>query len=408
MLPTGLGGSIKACAGAAIDRKAIMAIARRHCWGSERDRGAARAAPIRDILGLVGIMRILLTLGTVVIVFARCPFAAEAVAPRLPEPVSDNAVAMLKIHGRFELFSLMGIGPKKTWDTVTNVGYEVDSVSGKARAIHAVPGTAGRLAAMAVGADGRVYLFGGYVIFQGGGTAVNDANMYQPEYDRWIRTADIPTAVGDSVIGVYRDRYIYLIGGRTNARLVSDVQMYDLDKNRWEAATSMPGAPVFGHAGAIVNDTIVYVDGARKHEGPGPTFVASDECWEGKIDRHNAAKIEWTKLPNHPGPPAFRIAAGGSEKDERIYFSGGSDNPHDYNGIGYDGKPSEPSAMTFAFNLRSGKWETLNDHTPNPTMDHRGLLVTPEGLVILGGMEKGQQVAANIVLLPKPVKTYLP
>jgi len=348
-----------------------------------------------------------LTFWTAVILFVRCVLAAESSVPRLPEPISNNAVAILKLHSRFELFSLMGIGPKKTWDAVTNSAYEVDSGSGKARAIHAVPGTAGRIGAMAVGADGRVYLFGGYVVYQGGGTAVSDANMYQPDYDRWIRTADLPIAVGDSVIGVYRDRYIYLIGGRSNHGLVSDVQMYDLNKNQWSKATASPGAPVFGHAGTIVDDTIVYVDGARTNAGTGARFIASDECWKGKIDHHNAAKIEWTKLPNHPGKAGFRIASGGAEKDGRIYFVGGSDNPYDYNGMGYDGKPSEPSPMSFDFNLRSEKWETVNDNTPNPTMDHRGLLVTPEGLVILGGMEKGQQVVGTIVLRPKPVKTYL-
>jgi len=169
----------------------------------------------------------------------------------------------------------------------------------------------------------------------------------------------------------------------------------------------MPGAPVFGHAGALVDDTIVYVDGARRNDSAGPKFIPSDECWKGKIDHHNAAKIEWTKLPNHPGKAAFRIAAGGSEKDSRIYFAGGADTPYDYNGVGYDGKPAAPSPTSFAYNLRSEKWELLNDNTPNPTMDHRGLLVTGEGLVILGGMEKGQQVTGRIVLLPKPVKAYL-
>jgi len=352
-------------------------------------------------------MRRPLTFWTVVIPFVGCAFAAESSVPHLPQPVSNNAVAILKLHSRFELFSLMGIGAKKTWDAVTNTAYEVDSVSGKARAIHEVPGTAGRIGAMAVGADGRVYLFGGYVVYQGGGTAVTDANMYQPDYDRWIRTADIPIAVGDSVIGVYRDRYIYLIGGRSNHGLVSEVQMYDLNKNLWSKATALPGAPVFGHAGALVDDTIVYVDGAEANAGGGARFIASDECWKGKIDHHNAAKIEWTKLPNHPGKAGFHIAAGGAEKDGRIYFVGGSDNPHDYNGVGYDGKPSEPSAMSFDFNLRTEKWETINDNTPNPTMDHRGLLVTSEGLVIMGGMERGQQVVSSIVLRPKPVKTYL-
>jgi hypothetical protein len=60
--------------------------------------------------------------------------------------------------------------------------------------------------------------------------------------------------------------------------------------------------------------------------------------------------------------------------------------------------------VTFAFNLRSGKWETINEHTPQPTMDHRGLMVVPDGLVIVGGMEKAQQVTSRVVVLPKAGK----
>jgi hypothetical protein len=48
-----------------------------------------------------------------------------------------------------------------------------------------------------------------------------------------------------------------------------------------------------------------------------------------------------------------------------------ADNAYDYN---YDGKPSEPSPATFDFNLRTGKWETINPNALDPTMDHRRLL----------------------------------
>ena len=64
--------------------------------------------------------------------------------------------------------------------------------------------------------------------------------------------------------------------------------------------------------------------------------------------------------------------------------------------------------MTFAFNLRSGKWETLNEHTPQPTMDHRGLLVMPDGLVLIGGMEKGQQVTSRVVIRPSRARPNRP
>jgi Kelch motif len=331
--------------------------------------------------------------------------ASDSAVEPLPEPISNNAVAIARSKGDLALFSFMGIGPKKTWDAVTSEAYTIFVGSGKAFTIHPVPGTAGRIGAMAIGFGSRVILFGGYVLFQGGGMAVPDVNIYDPGHDQWSRAPDIPVPVGDAVIGIHRDRYIYLVGGRTNSGPVADVQMYDLNKDRWSQATPIPGTPVFGHAGAIVGDTILYVDGARRNPaGNSPRIVASDECWLGKIDHHNPGKITWTKLPNHPGNARFRIAGGGSILDDKIYFTGGTDNPYDYNGIGYDGKPSEPSPVTFAFDLHSSKWELLDDNTSNPTMDHRGLIVTREGLVVIGGMEKGQQVTSRVALLSKERK----
>jgi len=324
----------------------------------------------------------------------------------LPDPVSNNAVAMLKVHWQVLLFSFMGIGSKKTADAITNTAFSLNATDGTWSAIHAVPGTAGRLGAMAAAVRDQLFLFGGYVVdSRGGEMSVPDVGAYEPPRDRWFREADIPLPVADAVVGVYRDRYVYLVGGRSNADVVSHVQLYDAEKNRWSQATPIPGLAVFGHAGALVGDTIVYVDGARKNPaGNSPTYVASDECWIGKIDHHDPSRIQWTKLPNHPGMARYRIAGGGSEKDEKIYFTGGTDNPYDYNGIGYDGKPSEPSPVTFDFNLHTGKWETLNDNTPDPTMDHRGLLVTHEGLVLIGGMEKEQKVTARVALLSKEPK----
>jgi len=333
-------------------------------------------------------------------------FAADSVVDPIPDPVSNNAVALQKVHGQLLLFSFMGMGPKKTWDAITNSAFSLDTRDGKWAAIHAVPGLVGRIAAVAAAAHDNLYLFGGYVMdARGGALIVPDVGIYHPSGDRWLRGADLPIPVADSVVGVYRDRYIYLVSGRSNKSVVSSVQLYDTDKDKWLQATSIPGPPVFGHAGALVDDTIVYVDGAGKNPATtGPRFVASDECWMGKIDHHDPTKIEWSKLAAHPGGARFRIAAGGSEKDQKIYFTGGTDNPYDYNGVGYDDKPAEPSPVTFDFNLRTGKWETIDENTPDPTMDHRGLLVTPEGLVLIGGMEKGQKVTGRVTLLSKQPK----
>jgi len=143
------------------------------------------------------------------------------------------------------------------------------------------------------------------------------------------------------------------------------------------------------------------VDGAYKNPSGSPPYIPSDECWMGKIDHHDLTKIQWSKIPNHPGSARYRIAAGASDKDKKIYFVGDTDNPYNYNGIGYDGRPSEPSPVAFAWDLRSGKWEVISENTSDPTMDHHGLVATPAGLIIVGGMEEGQRVTSRVTLLPK-------
>ncbi len=329
--------------------------------------------------------------------------AEEPKLSPLPAPVSNNAVAISHASKNLQIFSFMGIGPKKTWDAITHRAYRLDLKTGKWTELRPVPGVAGRLAASAAAFHEQVFIFGGYVVDgQGGETTVSDVNVYVPAEDRYYRGADIPAPVDDSVIGVYRGRYIYLISGWSGPKTdaVRNVQVYDTEKDKWMQATPIPGTPVFGHAGAIVGDTIVYIDGAYKNpSGPNPKYVASSECWMGKITKGDITKIEWTKLPAHPGNAHYRIAAGASDKEGRIYFSGGTDNPYDYNGIGYNGRPSEPSPVTFAFNVRSGKWETNSENTTDPTMDHRGLMVTHRGLILVGGMEKGQQVTPKVAIV---------
>ncbi len=335
--------------------------------------------------------------------------ASEPKFSPLPAPVSNNAVAISHDEGGARVFSFMGIGPKKTWDAITSSAYEMDPETGKWTEKRPVPGVAGRLAASAVALHDQVFIFGGYVVdSQGGETTVSDLNVFVPVENRYYRGKDIPVPVDDAVVGLARDRYIFLIGGWSSAKgdAVSDVQIYDTDKDVWLKGTPIPGTPVFGHAGAIIGDTIIYVDGAYKNpSGTNPKYVTSSECWMGKIPsskKSDITKIQWTKLPDHPGTARYRIAAGASplvKKHGKIYFSGGTDNPYNYNGIGYNGQPSEPSPMTFAFNAYSERWETINDNTPEPTMDHRGLLVTHRGVVIVGGMEAGQKVSPKVTVV---------
>ncbi len=261
-----------------------------------------------------------LVLLTPVILFLLCPLnlrsASEPQIPPMPAALSDAAVAA-SYSGEVgqKIFSFMGIGPKKTWNAVTLSAYELDLKSGKWSEKRPVPGVAGRLAASAVAISGQVFIFGGYVLDSDGHeTTLSDLNVYVPYEDRYYRGKDMPMPVDDAVVGLFRDRYIYVIGGRSKGEPVRNVQIYDTEKDQWLQGTPLSGTPVFGHAGAISGDTIVYVDGAYKNpDSKGPKYLASSECWLGKIPTGKKAditQIEWTKLPAHPGSARFRISAG--------------------------------------------------------------------------------------------------
>jgi N-acetylneuraminic acid mutarotase len=323
----------------------------------------------------------------------------EPKIPSMPAAVSSNAVASLQ-NGLI-IFSMMGVGPKKTWDDISNQVYVMRLASAKWTTGSAVPGVGGRLGAVAVGVRGKIFLFGGYILDnQGNQITVSDVNGYVPEEHRWYRGEDIPVPVDSAVIGLNHDRYIYLVGGRSKSGPVNNVQVYDAVKNSWSQATPLPGTPVFGHAGGLADDEIVYVDGAMKNPAGGVPYVVSQECWMGKINKKDPDKIEWSKLPMHPGPAHFGIAAGALEKDRRIVFSGGSAAFHDFKGVGYDGKPVEASTVTFDFDVHNSRWETVNENTFDPRMDGRGILETPIGRLVLGGLVTNTAVTARVQVVP--------
>jgi hypothetical protein len=325
--------------------------------------------------------------------------ADEPRFPSMPAAVSSNAIASLK--GGFEIFSIMGVGPKKTWNDVTNKVYVMTMAHAKWHDGHHVPGVAGRLGASAAGAKGQIVLMGGYVVdAHDEELVVPDVNVYVEER-RWNRGADIPVPVDSAVVGVEHDRYVYLIGGRSANGPVNNVQVYDVETNSWTQATPFPGTPVFGHAGGLADGSIVIVDGAKPGPAGGPRYISSDECWRGKIDRKDPYKIEWSKLPAHPGPARFAIAGGGSEREHRVFFSGGTATPHDYKGVAYDGQPTEASTFTFAYDLHRNRWETVEENAPDPRADSRGILDTPIGPVLLGGLANNLAPTARVTMIQK-------
>jgi len=317
--------------------------------------------------------------------------------PPLLVAVSNNAVALVGDTDHYRIYSLLGLLSGKTWKDVTDRAFEYDSDRHRWQEIEPVPGGPGRLAASAQSVAGKVYVFGGYTVAEDGGEASwPGVYQYDPDQHRWSERSAMPLPVDDTVSAVYQDRYIYLVSGWHDSDNVDAVQIYDTRDDQWLEATAYPGPALFGHSGALVDNHLVICDGVKVVPRPGEgkrDFVISNQCFQGDIDPTDMTRIHWRQIPAHPGSPLYRAAAAGV--DSLVILAGGSDNPYNYNGIGYDQRPSAPGKEVLAWSPSGSVWVVL-PALAIPSMDHRGLLVVAGRGVLVGGLDSNQQVTPRV------------
>jgi Kelch motif len=313
-------------------------------------------------------------------------------APSLPEPISNNAVAALEVDGAVTVYSFLGIDSTKVWSGVRSSAFAWEVGTDAWRRLPDVPGP-GRLASTAQVVGGRVYLLGGYAVAEDGAEhSVPNVDVYDPATGSWSRGADIPVPTDDAVSGVWRDSLIVLVSGWHDRGNVADVQLYDPRADRWSAGTPIPGPPVFGHSGSVVGDWIVYVDGTKIVDAD-PRFRIESSGWRGRIDPAHPEAITWEPTAPHPDAPLYR-AAGGAV-GTLVLLAGGTNNPYNYNGIGYDGRPSEPIRGLLGYDPSTDEWRML-PAPPNASMDHRTLGVAGGMVFLVGGMEAGGRVSDRV------------
>lgn len=169
-----------------------------------------------------------------------------------------------------------------------------------------------RLAAIAV--NGRIYAIGG---IRDGRDDTNVAQSgaveeYDPNKDRWVRKADMPTPRHGHAAVVLREKVLILGGYSWENPTVDDgtnvptaaVEEYDPTVNRWAAKSKLPIAR--GFFGAAVIEGRVYAVGGR---------VAGDPPFE-VFDPQRGA---WSALPTPPVGQRFGCA----ELGGRFYVIGG-------------------------------------------------------------------------------------
>lgn len=336
-------------------------------------------------------------------VHAAAAWTIEA-GPPLPEPIANNAVASSRAGGRDQLFTFLGLGAAKDFRAITRHAYALDLRKGVWERLPDVPGDVGRIAATAQSVGAHIYLFGGYSVAEDGKETTHaTVEVYDVAARRYSRGSETPVPVDDAVSGVWRDRLIFLIGGWSRSDNVDAVQVYDPATDKWRRATSIPGTPVFGHAGAIAGDVIVYCGGARVQAPRLPKYVANAECYRGDIDPRDPTQVAWRLIAHHPGPPRYRAAAGAIRKGGMtgVMFVGGASSPYNYNAVGYDGRPVEPLADAWIYDIHRDTWSP-GPHLSVPSMDHRGLLSLGGFWWMVGGFGSGQAVSKGVTRLGSP------
>ncbi|MBT7953129.1 MAG: galactose oxidase [Gammaproteobacteria bacterium] len=333
------------------------------------------------------------------------PVQCQWTLPDLPEPVTNNAIAKVNTSEGLYLLSFMGLGVGKTNKDVHNKVWALNVGDRQWHQRKAVPSSLtlkGRLASVAVGIGDKAYVFGGYSVAEDHSEISSPDNYaYDVLSDSYKKIASTPVPVDDSVALVYQQRYIYLISGWHNDGNINLVQIYDVQTNRWQQASPFPGVPVFGHAAGISENLLIVCDGVgvQARVNQRRSFLPEPACYSGSIDQHNINKIDWQLVPHPTGIARYRMAATAiSHPHAGIIFIGGSVNPYNYNGIGYNGKPSTADNKLWFFNFEQQQWQLST--TPTSTMDHRGLLLLNENsLIIIGGMQKQQQVSNKVTVI---------
>ena len=319
--------------------------------------------------------------------------------PPLPRPVTNNAVVAVRTDANEYIISFAGLGEGRGHADTLAVTYVFSGDSNRWAEAGAVPGGVGRLAAVAATAGNLAYVFGGYTVAADGSeVSMAWVHSFDPMTGIFEERQSMPVPVDDAVAISYDDRYIFLISGWHDFGNVNLVQRYDTQTDSWAQATPTPGRGVFGHSGGIVGNTIVYCDGVAvlPHTDRRRDFGANNECFQGLIDPDNSRRIDWRRLSPHPGMPRYRMAAAGIDELNSMVFVGGSDNPYNYDGIGYNGEPSQPVTDILRFDLEQQSWTTLAADAA-ASMDHRALVGFGGAWLTVGGMLADQRVTDRVV-----------
>jgi hypothetical protein len=194
---------------------------------------------------------------------------------------------------------------------------------------------------------GKLYALGGF----GNNLMMTDrCEAYDIAGDSWYPIAPMPFGNGAYGAVVWRDSLVYVMGGATQFcdSVRSDVIIYDIFRNAWASATSLPIEYNFCDA-CIIGDTIWFAGG--NIPGLGPDIMMR----QGAIDPEDPTHIVWSDGPRLPCPD--RSTAPTVAMNGKVYFFNRRDEGWQrwWNGWVFD--PANYSFTELPLQLvRSGDW----------------------------------------------------
>ncbi|MBZ0266524.1 hypothetical protein K8I85_00075, partial [bacterium] len=313
-----------------------------------------------------------------------------------PMPIANNAVTTHALAGTTFVYSFLGIDSTLVPAGISHQATRLNTVSNTWELLPDVPSVKAKIAACAFTLGDSVYVVGGYAVDDNGFETTNARmDVMDPATATWgDRRANVPVRVDDMVAGTWNDTHAILVSGWSSNHNVPDVQAWEKAADTWAAATPIPDFGTFGGAGGVTGDKIVFVDGVA--DTGTFSFDLVNRVLVGTINPLDPTDITWEDRGPHPGLPTYRAASWNIPGDpDRIVFCGGTDNPYNFDGQGYDGHPSEPLGQVWSYHIPSGT-VVFHDDKPVPTMDHRGFPWGDGRMWIVGGMEAGQMVTDRV------------
>jgi len=186
----------------------------------------------------------------------------------MPERVTNQAVAFAEVDGEGFVYSFAGLDSTKLFSGIHQKGFKYDVANDTWQEIDPLPSGNGRIAAGASLVKDKIYIIGGYEVFEDDSEiSVDLVHVYDPATDTYLPDASpIPLAIDDHVQAVWRDSLIYVVTGWSNTTNVPNVQIYNPAEDEWTAGTPVPDNntyKVFGSSGvaAYNYDGIAYNTG---------------------------------------------------------------------------------------------------------------------------------------------------